>query len=392
MIKCLHCKEVSGIVKAGKQIYTQRYFCKHCKRYFTIKVDEQKKIKTNVGVTIKDLANQLGFSISTISRALNSSKEINKETQRIIIEAAESMGYQKNLAAISLVKQQSFNIGIIVPELKSDFYSTLLNGANEILKNKGYRIYIMQSEESYENEVTNIDALIASRVDGIIASTTFKTKDYNHYLKVIQKNIPLVFFSRINYELKCPKIAVDNYLGACLATEHLIEKGYKKIGYWGGSKDFHIGNVRYQGFLDTLNKHKIKCRDEFILRDDHFMQNPSQYIHQFLMSKKRPDAVFTMTDTIGIEVIKSAKKNGINIPNDLGVIGFSDHIVSRYISPSLSTIRQPTMEIGMEAAKGLINLIDNRDEKNLEYDYTTLLKPELVARDSTNYVSAHHQL
>ena len=302
------------------------------------------------------------------------------------------MGYQKNLAAISLVKQQSFNIGIIVPELKSEFYSTLINGANEILKNKGYRIYIMQSEESYENEVTNIDALIASRVDGIIASTTFKTKDYNHYLKVIQKNIPIVFFSRINYELKCPKIAVDNYLGACLATEHLIEKGYKKIGYWGGSKDFHIGNVRYQGFLDTLNKHKIKCRDEFILRDDHFMQNPSQYIHQFLMSKKRPDAVFTMTDTIGIEVIKSAKKIGINIPNDLGVIGFSDHIVSRYISPSLSTIRQPTMEIGMEAAKGLINLIDNRDEKNLEYDYTTLLKPELVARDSTNYVSAHHQL
>ncbi len=232
MIKCLCCKEVSGIVKAGKQNYSQRYFCKYCKKYFTIKVDEQKKTKTKEGITIKDIAQKLGLGISTISRALNSSDEIKKETKKIILETAESMGYEKNLTAIGLVKQQSFNIGIIVPELKSDFYPELISGANHILKDKGYRIYVMQSEESFKNEIANSNALISSRVDGIIASTTFETKDFSHFTKAIQKNIPIVFFSRINNELKSPKVAVDNYLGACMATDHLIEKGYKKLDIW----------------------------------------------------------------------------------------------------------------------------------------------------------------
>ena len=384
MIKCLTCNEVSGIVKAGKQIYNQRYFCKYCKKHFTIKKNKQDKPKKNESITIKDLARKLGYSISTISRALNESNEINKETRRTILEAAESMGYQKNLTAISLVKKQSFNIGIIVPELKSDFYSNLICGANEILKAKGYRMYIMQSEESYDTEVSNTNSLIESRVDGIIASSTFKTKDFSHFNKAIQKDIPVVFFSRINNEFKCPKIAVDNYMGACLATEHLIKKGYKKIGYLGGGKDFHIGNIRYQGFIDTLIKYNIKCRDEFVLKDDRLIHNSRELIHQYLMSKSRPNALFTMTDTIGIEVIKSAKTIGINIPNDLGIIGFSDYIVSSYITPSLSSIRQPTMEIGMEAATRLMHLIENTDEKIEAPDNITLLKPELVARDSTN--------
>lgn len=384
MIKCLTCNEVSGIVKAGKQIYNQRYFCKYCKKHFTIKKNNQDKPKKNESITIKDLARKLGYSISTISRALNESNEINKETRRTILEEAKSMGYQKNLTAISLVKKQSFNIGIIVPELKSDFYSNLIGGANEILKAKGYRMYIMQSEESYDTEVSNTNSLIESRVDGIIASSTFKTKDFSHFNKAIQKNIPVVFFSRINNELTCPKIAVDNYMGACLATEHLIKKGYKKIGYLGGGKDFHIGNIRYQGFIDTLIKYNIKCRDEFVLKDDRLIHNSRELIHQYLMSKSRPNALFTMTDTIGIEVIKSAKTIGINIPNDLGIIGFSDYIVSSYITPSLSSIRQPTMEIGMEAATRLMHLIENTDEKIEAPDNITLLKPELVARDSTN--------
>ena len=384
MIKCLHCKEVSGIVKAGKQNYSQRYFCKYCKKHFIIRVDEQKKPKTKKGITIKDIAQKLGLGISTISRALNSSDEIKKETKKIILETAESMGYEKNLTAIGLVKQQSFNIGIIVPELKSDFYSELISGANHILKDKGYRIYIMQSEESYKNEIANTNSLIANRVDGIIASTTFETKDFSHFRRAIQKNIPIVFFSRVNNELKTPKIAVDNYLGASMATEHLINKGYKRIGYLGGGKEFNIGNIRYQGFYDTLRKYNIKCQNKFILREDYIIHDSSQYIHQYLMSKNRPDGIFTMTDTIGIEVIKSAKTIGINIPNDLGIIGFSDYIVSSYITPSLSSIRQPTMEIGMEAATRLMNLIENTDEKIEAPENITLLKPELVARDSTN--------
>jgi DNA-binding LacI/PurR family transcriptional regulator len=384
MIRCLTCNEVSGIVKAGKHIYNQRYFCKYCKKHFTIKKNDQDKSKKYESITIKDLSRKLGYSISTISRALNESNEINKETKRAILEEAESMGYQKNLAAISLVKKQSFNIGIIVPELKSDFYSNLIDGANEILKSKGYRIYIMQSGESHDTEVSNTNALIESRVDGIIASSTFKTKDFSHFKKAIQKNIPVVFFSRINNELKCPKIAVDNYLGACLATEHLIKKGYQEIGYLGGGQDFHIGNLRYQGFFDTLIKYNIKCRDEFILKDDHLFYNSSELIHKYLKSKNRPDAVFTMTDTIGHEVISVGKNIGIDIPNDLGIIGFSDNIISGYISPSLSSIRQPMDEIGMEAAKILMELIDHNNEDKAEFDHTSLLRPVLIERESTN--------
>jgi DNA-binding LacI/PurR family transcriptional regulator len=175
-------------------------------------------------------------------------------------------------------------------------------------------------------------------------------------------------------------------MGACMATEHLIKQGYHKIGYLGGGKDFHIGNIRYQGFLDTLMKYNIKCKDEFILKDDRLMHDSRELIHQYLISKKRPDAVFTMTDTIGIEVIRSAKNIGIDIPQELGIIGFSDHVVSGYISPSLSSIKQPTNEIGMEAATLLMKLIDNIDENKPEFDHTFLLKPDLIVRESTSKI------
>jgi DNA-binding LacI/PurR family transcriptional regulator len=383
MVHCVHCNEVSGIAKAGKQSNKQRYFCKYCIKHFTVQSSAPGLSRKRECITIKDLSKKLGYSISTISRAMNDSPEIKEKTKRYIIAEAESMGFQRNLNAVSLVKKQSFNIGIVVPELHSDFYSNLIGGANKVLKASGYRVYIMQSEESYDTEASNMDSLIESRVDGIIASTTFQTRDFAHFQKALQKNIPVVFFSRINNELKCPKIAVDNYAGGCLATEHLVKQGYDRIGYLGGAADFHIGRLRYQGFLDTLIRYKKDCKEELILKDDRLVREPGQLIRRYLMSNGRADAVFAMTDTIGIEVIRTARDIGIDIPHELGVIGFSDSLVSRYLSPGLSSIRQPTDEIGIQAAKTLVDLIEGNDHGKSEADNTSLLKPVLIMREST---------
>jgi LacI family transcriptional regulator/LacI family repressor for deo operon, udp, cdd, tsx, nupC, and nupG len=385
MIKCSYCEDVSGIRKAGHIRGNQRYFCKYCNKHFVHKKNEEKNSKQpKGGITIKDLAAEIGVSISTVSRALNDSKEIHPETKRSIIKKAEELDYQKNLIATSLVLNRTFTIGIIVPELKAEFYTDLINGANEILRPQGYKIFSMQSNESYEYEVANTKALITSRVDGIIASTTFETSDFGHFEKAKEKNIPVAFFSRINNVVESPKIVVDNYLGATMAVEHLIEKGYKKIGFLGGGLNFHIGNLRYQGFVDTLKKHGIEQQDKWVVKSDELFFNASPVIQKFLLKKDRPDALFTMSDGIGIEVINCARQLGIDIPNELGVIGFSDHIISKYISPGLSTIKQPTREIGMEAAHRLLKAIENRFDRNYTDNTTTIFNPALVARGSTD--------
>lgn len=387
MVKCIYCRQVSGISKTGRPHGRQRYRCSHCDRYFTDTREPLPGTGRNGSVTIKDLAAELGLGISTVSRAMNGGRQVSAQTRKLVREAAEKMGYQTNPIAVSLVKRRSNTIGVIVPELRSDFYSNLVLGIDDVLKSKGYRMYIMQSDESYGNEVANTEALVSDRVDGIMASTTFRTKDFAHFQRAMQKRIPVVFFSRINRELSSPKVVVDNYEGGCMAARHLMQKGYRKIGYLGGSEDFFIGNLRYQGFLDTLRANGLDCHSNGVMRDDRLMLEPEACINAFFRRKKRPDAVFTMTDTIGIEVIRFAADHGIDIPNELGVIGFSDYIVSRYISPSLSTIRQPTMDIGREAATRLLRAIEGIQDGLHRDDTTTCFKPDLIARGSTDRLS-----
>ena len=387
MIKCSYCQDVSGIRKTGKIRGKQRFFCKYCNRHFTTGKNQEETVATQKdGITIKDIAAEVGVSISTVSRALNGSKEIHSATKEMILRKVEELDYQQHYIATSLVRKQTFTIGIIVPELKTDFYANLISGANEILRPKGYKIFAMQSDESFEHEIANTNALIASRVDGIIASTTFETKGFAHFERAREKNIPVVFFSRINNVVDAPKIVVDNYMGAKMATEHLIERGYGKLGFLGGSDNLHIGNLRFQGFMDTLDKHGIKSQEKWIIRTDQLLSDPHRIILELLREKDRPDAVFTMTDTIGIHLIKCARTLKIDIPNELGLIGFSDYIVSQYISPSLSTMRQPTREIGMEAASRLLKAIANKNDKNYRDNTTTVFMPELVARESTDMV------
>ena len=385
MIKCIHCREVSGIRKTGKVRGRQRFFCKYCNRHFTTEIIREERGGVKKGeITIKDIAAEVGVSISTVSRALNGSNEIHSATKEMILRKAEELDYQQHYIATSLVRKQTFTIGIIVPELKTDFYANLISGANEILRPKGYKIFAMQSDESFEHEIANTNALIASRVDGIIASTTFETSAFSHFERARKKNIPVAFFSRINNVVESPKIVVDNYLGAQMATEHLIEKGYKKLGFLGGADNLHIGNLRFQGFKDTLKSHGMKCPEERIIRREELLSDPHRIIHALLLKEERPDAIFAMTDIIGIHLITCARKLNIDIPNELGIIGFSDYIVSQYISPGLSTIRQPTREIGMEAASRLLLAIEHKNDKNFRDNTTTFFKPELVVRESTD--------
>jgi len=386
MIKCKYCNQVSGINRSGKLREVQRYFCKHCEKYFTLSANSKNNSENKTVITIKDLAKEIGVSISTISRALNGSKEIKEETRNLIIKKAEELNFHKNEIAASLVKRHTSLIGIIVPELHANFYINIINGADEIFKEKGYKIITMQSNDSYKNEIENINTLLSIRVDGIIASTTFETFEFKHFEKAKEKNIPIVLFSRINDSIECPKIVVDNYKGACMAVKHLLEMDYRKIGYIGLGKNFHIGNLRYQGYVDTLAEFKIKLTSKWIIRSDDLLTEKTKMIDSFLKIKDRPEAIFTMSDHIGIEVIKSAKSMGINIPNEIGVIGFSDHIVSEFINPSLSTIRQPTKEIGKEVARRMLRAIDNKNDKNYIDNTTTFFNPELIFRESTALV------
>jgi DNA-binding LacI/PurR family transcriptional regulator len=383
MIRCIKCNEYSGISKSGIVRGKQRYYCKNCILHFTFKKADDVQETKKQAVTIKDVAKVLGISTSTISRALNDSNEIHSATKKIILEKINELGYQPNLIAKSLASHHTYTIGIIVPELIGNYYINLINGATEVLNKEGYKVFIMQSNESYHNEVSYTHALISSRVEGIIAASTYKTKDYSHFEVAKKNNIPVVFFSRINDKVKAPKINVDDYKGAVCAVEHLIEKGYKKIGYMGYSPDFYIGQLRYQGYLDTMKNHHLKINKKWVVLTDDIIAESSKYIYGILNQKNKPDAIFAMNDHIGIHIIQKANALKVKIPGELGVIGFSDDVISSYISPSLSTMRQPSIEIGMEAAKKLLFLLKNKNNKSFDDNSLTIFNAELVARSST---------
>jgi len=331
--------------------------------------------------TILDIAKELNISKSTVSRALTGHPNINSKTKAMVIELAEKLDYQRNMLAISLITNKSNTIGIMVPEFTSSYFSQVIIAAQQEAAKDGYNVIISQANESYETEVANAKVMLANQVDGLIVSLTKETLNYEH-LKIFQrKGIPIVFFNRVCDEMIVPKVIVDDYEGAFKAVEHLIKTGRKRIAHLAGPSSLSISKKRLNGYLDALAKHNLPIDEELIISFDLSLSKVKIYIKHLLSLPSPPDAIFAINDPTAIEVIQIIKQQGLKIPQDIAVIGFSNDYASALIEPSLSTMAQPVEEIGKTAVRMLIEQI-NRDVKDWKAG-TTVLKTELIIRNST---------
>ncbi len=312
-------------------------------------------------VTIKDVAHKLNVSVSSVSRAFNDKYDIKKETKELILKTAEDMGYFPNPIAKKLSQNKTFNIGVVVPEFINEFYSEVIIAIQEVLMPLGYQVLIMQSDENAEQELKNVKTLIHNMVDGLIIAPTMEEHNINmkYYLNQHNNGNPIVFMSRVDESLSASKVLFNNKKWSFFATEHLIRQGYQKIYHLSGYKYLCVSNDRIDGFKRAMNKHKIPKDNFKIIETGLLAEEGMEVIEDLIYMHDIPNAIFCVNDLVAMGAIKKLKSNGIRVPEDVAVIGFTETRMAELITPQLSSIKQPTSEMGKKAAELLLKQIEN---------------------------------
>jgi DNA-binding LacI/PurR family transcriptional regulator len=329
--------------------------------------------------TIKDIARKLNISISTVSRALRNASDVNSDTKKAVVALSEELNYQPNRLAISLREKQTHTIGVIVPNL--DYVlSMMVRGIDEVALEAGYTVMVCQSNESFGREIVNTRRLLESLVDGFIISVSSETKSFEHFKKIQERNLPIVVFDRVTPDLIAPSVRIDNEDGGFQATEHLIEQGYKRIAILAGPKNLGISNKRMDGYLNALKKYKIKKEEALIIHCD-FNQDYAYFATKELLAmKKRPDAIFTISDRMAIGAMLAIKEKGLRMPEDIGLVGFNNEPVTSLVTPQISSVEMSAFDVGKAAAKLFIETMHhNEDMTHTEQ----VIKPKLVVRESS---------
>ena len=331
-------------------------------------------------VTIKDIAEKLGISVSTVSRALKDHPDISLKTRQAVKELAKLLGYKPNLIALSLKHSKTNTIGLIVPEVEHHFFSKIINGIEDVAYENNYNVIVVQSNESYLREVLNTQTLLSNRVDGVLVSFSKETKDYSHFQQLVDNEIPIVFYDRVIEGFHADSVMVDDYSGAFNAVNHLITKGCKRIALYSSPQHMLIGLNRFEGYKDALKKNGIPFDKNLVYSCDTF-DSAIKISRSVLKKHDRPDGIFAVNDITAIGVMKAARKLGVNIPEDLKVVGFENSRSSSICEPELSSVDQFGYNLGKKAAELLLKRI-----KADNYDYqpeTIKLKTELIVRESS---------
>jgi LacI family transcriptional regulator len=337
-------------------------------------------MKSYKEVTIYDVAKVLNVSPSTVSRGLKNHPHIRKETKKNIIAMAKEMGYQQNKFASNLRQKHTNTIGVVVPKLDSYFMATVISGIEKITAQNGYGLIISQSQESWKKEISCISTLFNSRVDGLLVSLAFDTKNLEHFNILLNKDIPVVFFDRVTDCNRCISIVIDNYKAGYEATSHLIEQGCKRIVHIGGNLLRNVYSERFRGYKQALTDNKIEFEQNLVVICDMSGQASTDAAKKILKMLSRPDGIFTSNDTTAVATMVELERAGVIIPDEIAVVGFNNDPISQVIRPNLTTVDYPARQIGEIAATSLINKLKNSESANFS---TIILKHDLICRQSS---------
>jgi DNA-binding LacI/PurR family transcriptional regulator len=327
-------------------------------------------------ISLKELAKISGVNVSTVSRALNNSNRVKLETKEQIKKLAIEYNYIPDDRARGLVGKNTFTVGIIIPEFINTFYAEIIEGLDSVLKKAGYTMLFGKSGFSFRNEMDYLKIFQSKRVEGIIACSV--SQEFLNQARKIAKNIPLVLADTFTIDRDFDSVSIDNVFGVESVVEYLLKSGHKKIGF---ISDTIVSSVRLEAYKRALTMHDIPVKDEYIqVGVDRYEYGGYLLMKEIICLKDRPTAVFAVTDNMAIGAIHAVKDAGLNVPNDISLVGFDDIMVSSYMDTPLTTVLQPKYEIGKTSAELLLQRI-----KGIEIGITkqVVLKPQLIVRQTT---------
>lgn len=334
-------------------------------------------------ITIKDMAKLLGLSKSTVSRALKDHPDISKETKEMVKRIAGDLSYMPNVVASSLRLKKSKTIGAIFPEISYFFFPSVIHGIEEVAHQMGYNLLIVQSNESYEREVENLNILMSNKVDGILLSVSKNTRNFDHFRHIMGMKLPLVFFDRIVKDLPADNVLVDDISGAITAVNHLLETGKKRIAICNGNPNLLISQNRLKGYRTALEAGRIPIDEKLIVSGETPLEAEAETLKLLNMASP-PDAIFAISDLTMTGVMKAIYQTRLRIPEDIAVIGFCEEIFRTMYNPALTAIQPMGFEIGKIAAEVLFEKISRTQEnKPQEEPRTIYLEGNLVKGEST---------
>ena len=332
-------------------------------------------------VTIKDIAKKLNLHHTTVSRALRDHPKIKPATKELVLSLAEELDYLPNIIAQNLKTRKSRTIGMIVPSIRNDFFAKVISGVEDEVHTSGYSITVRQSNDNYEREVINIRAMVSSAVAGILISVSKDTRTGQRFEIFQKRDIPLVFFDRVCKGIPAGYVMVDDFNGAFKAVSHLIDSGYRRIAHLAGPTPISVSQNRLKGYLAALKKSKIAVNEDLIIYGGFEEEDGVAGAKQLFSRPASPDAIFSVNDLAAIGAYQIIKEKGMKIPDDIGMAGFGDNILSRFLDPPLTTVGQSPYDIGKISAKMILDQIEGRVKPADRVEH--VLKTELIVRKSS---------
>ncbi len=330
-------------------------------------------------VTIKDIAEELGISPSTVSKALKGHPDISSSTKQSVRDIAEKWNYKPDQIALSLKSGLSKTIGVIVPEIVHYFFSTVISGIEDLAYDSGYHVMFCQSNELYDREVKAVETLLSNRVEGILVSVSKATENFDHFRKIQNNGIPLVFFDRICDDIDSDRVIVDDETGAYEAVNHLIEIGCKNIVHLSGPQNLLIGKNRKDGYLRALREQNMPVSENNIIRCD-TMEEAILIVPELLYRTDKPDGIFAVNDLTAAAAMNVIKDKGYSVPDDIAIVGFTSGMISDITNPTLTSVEQHGYLVGREAIRLLVDRLEN---EQVHPSQTKIIKTQLVIKGST---------
>jgi len=332
-------------------------------------------------ITLRDIAQELGLSVSTVSRALRNHPAIKHETIELIKQKAADLEYFPNEVAQSLQKKSTRTIGVIVPEIRHDFFSSAIDGIEDRAFQSGYTIIVSKSNEDYDREVLNSRSMVSHRVAGIIASVAQSTTDSKHFSAIKNRRIPIVLFDRVLDDLDVSKVIVDDFVGAYNSTKHLIDAGFKRIAHLTGPPGLRISKERLKGYRTALEDSNILYDPDLVVQVELNEKHGAIGVRVLLQLANRPDAIFAINDPVAVGAHKEIRSQGFSIPEDIGISGFSNNPITEMIDPPLTTVEQHGYKMGEVAADLLLHEILNG--KTNDTSEIKVIETKLIIRGSS---------
>jgi LacI family transcriptional regulator len=333
-------------------------------------------------VTIYDIAKELGMSASYVSRALNDHPVVSSKIKEKVKRKAKELNYKHNSHAANLRQGSTKTIGVIIPQINQGFFSEAIAGIEEACYENKYSLIICQSHESFQQECKAIDTLIHQNVDCILISISAETRSAAHLESIRENDIDVIQFDRYMDDLKGFKVINDNMEATHAIVKHLVKEGYRKIAFIGGPDNLTTFRNRKEGFIRGIKEANLSIPYNYIIENAFTKEETTRVVTELLMSGERPDAFVTVADHQSLAILQAAETVNIQVPEQMGIVGFANEFFTEMISPSLSTTDQKSKELGKQAA----NLFFNKGRKNqplLANGDKLIIKTQLIIRKSS---------